>query len=593
MDTTAKQIILKQLVNDMTDETETIQPENIDIQQINAITMDSMHSLITRDKNYYIRYGGNINTGNYIEVYTMDSFNSGEPLYTFNVPQANGEPIQPYVLKQATDGRFYGLALRRDSIQMNLHEIFVIFNNFIQDGFLQLNKYYTEQAMGITLPAGEMFTDIIKKGDEGIYYISTKRTINRFEINILEGNKNDISVVNYDWQLTGGEQTQLNIVGDTLVFTQLAIDEESYSYEYMRAMIDITKEEMPAEINGTNLYYVSFPSSQYVKGAINEPFRAVIPWLNSSGKLLVTTIEIDGTTIMRQNTTRTFNNNTNLYVYMKDNYVTCTDNTNIYLFYFNRQGQLNNLIEFDSAAFSGKFDIPQIIIQFNLVYIIGTSTGSQQKITIIKNLYSPGITTAGPYYTKEFAKPTYINIYSNKLIFSRNVISSAVVGNQINTTFIVPNYMLNENNIKRINVFGKTKYLLNVYNQPVNKNQFESLYYNYIYLINVMDNTNGLNIFNKNGSNTIAESLGANVNISGKVANAKLTKAKITYKNYDTEIIPLNIPETSSTSVTFSYSVSGNITSIAYISEDERTTYATIRQELTGTHTITQTIRIE
>ena len=74
---------------------------------------------------------------------------------------------------------------------------------------------------------------------------------------------------------------------------------------------------------------------------------------------------------------------------------------------------------------------------------------------------------------------------------------------------------------------------------------------------------------------------------------SRLSKAKVTYEDSTTEIINLNIPTVEGDSVTFSFEVTGNVTKIEYLSQDGTTVYATFRTNLTGTNTITQTIRVE
>ena len=211
----------------------------------------------------------------------------------------------------------------------------------------------------------------------------------------------------------------------------------------------------------------------------------------------------------------------------------------------------------------------------------------------IKNIYSPNVTSE-PYFDYDFCLPYYMNLYSNSndntsLIFSRDATARFYSGNQITSTFIVPNYLLNDGNIEKASVYGKTNYLLNNKVEDFEKNKFESLYFNFIYNLNVIDNTNGLNTLNQIGSNKIANGLWKTFDNY----DLRLTKARITYEDLSTEIINLNIPTVTGNSVTFNFEVTGNITKIEYLSNDESVVYATFRTNLTGTNTITQTIRVE
>lgn len=258
------------------------------------------------------------------------------------------------------------------------------------------------------------------------------------------------------------------------------------------------------------------------------------------------------------------------------------------------------LIRFAKISFSGSsggINELKVLKQFNSVYLIGTIVGNissdPQKIVLVKTIYSPNVTSES-YFDYDFCLPYYMNLYSNSndntsLIFSRDATARFYSGNQITSTFIVPNYLLNDGNIKKASVYGKTNYLLNNKVEDFEKNKFESLYFNFIYNLNVIDNTNGLNTLNQIGSNKVANGLWKTF----ENYDLRLTKARITHEDLSTEIINLNIPTVTGNSVTFNYNVNGNITKIEYLSNDESVVYATFRTNLTGTNTITQTIRVE
>lgn len=258
------------------------------------------------------------------------------------------------------------------------------------------------------------------------------------------------------------------------------------------------------------------------------------------------------------------------------------------------------LIRFAKIPFSGSsggINELKLLKQFNSVYLIGTIVGNissdPQKIVLVKTIYSPNVTSE-PYFDYDFCLPYYMNLYSNSndntsLIFSRDATARFYSGNQITSTFILPNYLLNDGNIEKASVYGKTNYLLNSKVEDFDKNKFESLYFNFIYNLNVIDNTNGLNTLNQIGSNKVANGLWKTFDNY----DLRLTKARITYEDLSTEIINLNIPTVTGNSVTFNFEVTGNITKIEYLSNDESVVYATFRTNLTGTNTITQTIRVE
>lgn len=595
MEALVQEKILSSFVNEVSAESLTIQPINVDIKTIATNTMRWYKTMTTNDKNYFIKYGGYPRTGYYnaIEVYSVNSLDNNQAVYVFDSLQIDNHTFYIRDMKQAEDGRFYAIGYYADvqGTSAETYYYLIIFNNFIQDGYCQINKYYVDSDMGLS---NKTFREVAKVPNAGVYFIHTANNeLIKFEINILEGNKTSTADIVDNTIITSGTyETQLNVFKDKLIFTRL-YESENYEYEYLKAVIDVN-EDLPTTIALNQIYDAGFSSTQYVAGAKNNSFQAVIPWLSSSKKINFTTVDINGVVRTRQNINRIFNDNTNLYAYLTENYASITDNNNIYLMYFDENAGLSGLTEFYSGTFSGNYSNTQTLKQNNIINLIGTAaTGSQQSIVSIKNIYSPNVTSE-TYFDYDFCLPYYMNLYSNSndnksLIFSRDATARFYSGNQITSTFIVPNYLLNDGNIEKASVYGKTNYLLNSKVEDFEKNKFESLYFNFIYNLNVIDNTNGLNTLNQIGSNKVANGLWKTFDNY----DLRLTKARITYEDLSTEIINLNIPTVTGNSVTFNFEVTGNITKIEYLSNDESVVYATFRTNLTGTNTITQTIRVE
>ena len=595
MEALVQEKILSSFVNEVSVESETIKPINVNIKTINVTRMVQIKTMVTNDGDYFIRYGGFPKSGNYnaIEVYSVNSLDNNQAVYVFDGLQIDNHSFYIRDMKQAEDGRFYAIGYYADvqGTSAERYYYLIIFNNFIQDGYCQINKYYVDSDMGLS---NKTFGEVAKVPNAGIYFIHTDNNeLIKFEINILEGNKTSIATIVDGGTITEGMfQPQLNVFKDKLIHTRLW-ETDDYKYEYTKAVIDVN-EDLPSTITLNRIYYTTLTSNQYVAGATNNSFQAVIPWLSSSKKINFTTVDINGVARTRQNNNRIFNDNTNLYAYLTENYASITDNNNIYLMYFDESAGLSGLTEFYSCTFNGHYSNTQILKQNNMVNLIGTATkGTQQSIVLIKNIYSPN-TTSQPYFKYDFCLPYYMNLYSNSndntsLIFSKDATARFYSGNQITNTFIVPNYLLNDGNIEKASVYGKTNYLLNSKIEDFKKNKFESLYFNFIYNLNVIDNTNGLNTLNRIGSNKVANGLWKTFDNY----DLRLTKARITYEDLSTEIINLNIPTVTGNSVTFNFEVTGNITKIEYLSNDESVVYATFRTNLTGTNIITQTVRIQ
>ena len=588
MEALVQEKILSQFVNTLTPQTSIVQPINVNINDINISKMIFFKTMKTNDGNFFIRYGGYPVAGSYnaIEVYSVSSLDNNQPVYSFNNIKIEGNDIYIENLKQDSDGRFYGVGYYMIENEGTYYYL-IIFNNFIQDGYLRINKYYTASSMNLPNTA-RVFQNVAKVDGTGIYYILSLGKIIKFEINILEGNT--VSLIDIEDNVSADltiYQPQFNIFKDKLIFTRLWQSADYLKNEVKKGIIDVNDSEVET-ITLKTIYTLNLNASEFVSGKKNKPFEVVIPYL-SNGYINFVRIDLNGNTKIVSNSDRYFANNNNLYAYLEEDYATVTDNSNIYLFY----NKNNSLIEFYNGNFSKNFGDTQILKQYNISTLIGiSSNGNDQSIVEIKNIYSPDITST-PYYNKDFAIPYYLILYSNSndntsLIFSRNAISKVSVGNQIMTTFNVPHFLLNYGSINRVSVYGKTNYLLNTNISNYSKNRFESLYFNFIYNLNVIDNTNGLNELNQNGSNRLANSFW---NTFDNI-NAQLTKARVTYEDLTTEIINLSIAQVTGTSITFSYQISGNVIKIEYLSNDEKTVYATLRKKLTGTNTITQTVRV-
>lgn len=595
METLVKEKILEQFVNEIPRESATIQPINVDIKSTDVTRMTNINTMKTNDGNYFIRYGGFVTSSSYnaIEVYSVDSLDNNAAIHVFDNLQIDNHTFFIQKMKQSEDGRFYAVAQYYDGSTSTNY--LIIFNNFIQDGYCQINKYYTGSNIGTS---DSYFYDVTKAKDAGVYFILTESHVIRFEINILEGNKTNIATIVNGGDITEGSyQPQLNVLGDNLIFTKLwEVDvtpsgQPPYTkYEYTKAVININ-EDFPNTITLNQVYTTNVQSDIFIDGALNQPFEAIIPFLISGFNPGFVRIRLDGTRVNAVDRGTQILNKSNPYFYIKEDFAALSNNGQLYLFYFKEDK--TQMYNFYTTSFTKYFSQYEVIRQYDMITLIGLAAlGTQQSIVSIKNIYSPN-TTSLPYYTEIFCLPAYMNLYSDSndntsLIFSRDATARFYSGNQVTSTFIVPNYLLNDGNIEKASIYGKTNYLLNYTIKDYEKNRFESLYFNFIYNLNVIDNTNGLNSLNQTGSNRIADTLWK----SFIPKLSRLSKARITYKDLSTEIINLNLVSLIGGTATFNYQVSGNIVKIEYLSEDKRTVYSTYRGQITGNHTITQVVKI-
>lgn len=596
METLVKEKILEQFVKEIPRESATIQPINVDIKSTNVSMMTNINTMKTNDGNYFIRYGGFPLDGAYnaIEVYSVNSLDNNEAVYVFDDLEIDGHTVYIVEMKQAEDGRFYGIGEYLVP-NVNSYSYLIIFNNFIQDGYCKINKYYTETNMGANLG---LFQNVAKAPDAGIYFITAVNKLIRFEINILEGNKTSVATIVDGGDVTDGSyQPQLNVLGDKLIFTKLwnvdvtPSDYPAYTkYEYTKAVVNIN-EELPNTITLNQVYTTNIQTDGFIDGTVNQPFEAIIPYLISGFIPSFVRVRLDGTIVTVIDWDTQIFPLSDPYFYIQEDFAALSNNGQLYLFYFKEDK--TKMYNFYTTTFSKYFEQYEVLRQYDMLTLIGlASLGTQQSIVSIKNIYSPN-TTSLPYYTDIFCLPAYMNLYSDSndntsLIFSRDATARFYSGNQVTSTFIVPNYLLNDGNIEKASVYGKTNYLLNDTINDYEKNRFESLYFNFIYSLNVIDNTNGLNTLNQTGSNRIADTLWE----SYIPMFSRLSKARITYEDLSTEIIQLNLVSLIGGTATFNYQVNGNITKIEYLSEDEKTVYSTYRGQITGAHTITQVVKI-
>lgn len=589
MEAIVREKILSQFVNDLTPETSIIRPINVDFTSLNVERMIQYETMITNDKNYFIRYGGYLSAGNYnaIEVYSINSMENNTALYVFDNIVVDNKKIQLTDLKQDSDGRFYGVGRYFDG--SNNYTYMVIFNNFIQDGVLKVNKYYSSNQIGVSLSNSEYFRKIAKKDDSGIYFISTNNKLIKFEINILEGNTTSIANIVYGGSLTDYYiKSQLNVLGEDVILTFL-IGTDDYRYEYTKSIIDVY-EELPQSVTLQSIYTRTLNANTYIGGGDISEYNITFPYINLNQLgFKIDVVDLNGN--VNTLTAVTSIQLAGSFIYLRDMYAILATDTIIEVYYANYQD--HTLIPFYRVNISNGISGARIINQYNISAIFGVSGGVDSKVSCIKNIYSPNVTSS-PYYNETFCLPYYLNVYSDSsndksLLFSRDATARFFSGNQITSTFILPNYLLNDGNMKMANVYGKTNYLLNSEIKDFEKNRFESLYFKFIYNLNVIDNTNGLNVLNQNGSNRAGSLFWERFDNP----QAYLAKARITYDDLSTEIIDLNIPIISELIATYNFQVTGNVIKIEYLSNDESTVYATFRTNLTGTNTITQTVRIQ
>lgn len=568
--------------------TETIQPQNI---KRNIINIDPdvlyFNSLITNDQNYFIRYYGRRDGGNTsIEVYNTKSLDDGESLYKFTNISVSGNNLVLIDLEQDEDGRFYGIGYKYGADTEYYY--LLLFNNFIQEGELKIRKAYSRTTIGI--PNNSFNRVIKKKGSADYYLASGTNQIIHFKIDVTASNTTEIYNITQSGTTSGTVNSKLYIIDNLLILMQIWTT--TTTKECKKLVIDTAQNKQE---NYTNeVVYTLTDDTVYSMSGTIENYKFKLPLsVNNHTQMSFIEIDLNGNYQQYTYNDETFDNSLFLHstVSFANNYIVLNFIWNkIILFYFDG----TNLIKFyeaDDEEYT--FDYSQVAnfknYNIDCVMCIG---GYDGKMIYFKNIFSEGYSST-PYFNNNFMIPQYLNLYANandltSLIYSRDVSDRFVTGNQLTATFNIPNYMLNDETLKREIINTQTN--LQIENDTTNysKNRFENLYITYMYGITVNDNTNGNNLINQEGSNRISNSIWKTLDYQA----SPLSKARITYENQTQEIINIGTPTLNGNIATYNFNIEGNIIKIEYMSNDENTIYATYRCDLTGSNTITQTIEV-
>lgn len=182
---------------------------------------------------------------------------------------------------------------------------------------------------------------------------------------------------------------------------------------------------------------------------------------------------------------------------------------------------------------------------------------------------------------------------NNKMIFARNLYNKVINANTTISTLNIPNTNLNDVTIYNQSLIGETNYVLMNNQESITKNIYENLNINFYTTLRMINNNDPNNqIFNQVGSNRINSSVSSVKDYN----NAKATKIRINYSDNTTKIVSIEFyPIRNYYYTKFSIYIDKLISSIDFISNDEETTYNTIRPNfIVGKYyTINQSVRID
>lgn len=184
---------------------------------------------------------------------------------------------------------------------------------------------------------------------------------------------------------------------------------------------------------------------------------------------------------------------------------------------------------------------------------------------------------------------------NGKIIFARNLYNKVINGNTTESVLQVPNIYLNNDTINTQKLLSQTNSTLNIEVNQMNKNIYESVYFNFFNTI-TMSNQNDPNneIINTTGASKL------NISISGNNNDYQNTKIGIIRINYNDntyrDITSFGLTQNNSKSYTISFTlyVNKEINTIQFMSNDGMMVYqeATPTLELGKYYNITQDVKI-
>lgn len=271
--------------------------------------------------------------------------------------------------------------------------------------------------------------------------------------------------------------------------------------------------------------------------------------------------------------------NGELYIQYCDNVDIVNETANYYVQRY--KGTWAPILVKENAKFAAaqrSFYVSQTfnILKLNIIPInLRRATWYMEQITEIYNLLNYN---GEDYENYNSLIAKYGNIYSdNKIIFSRNLHNLSITNNYTVASIEVPNTYLNDITFDIKELVGETNTTLISDSNPVSKNIYEVLYFNYINTLNVKDNENEIQL-------DTSKYVNSNINIGTKTNhdNTKCTKLEIVYQDSTNKIFPIGWVSTDSTHkyTEFTIYVDKPISRLELISNDQTTTYITIEQEL-------------
>lgn len=247
-----------------------------------------------------------------------------------------------------------------------------------------------------------------------------------------------------------------------------------------------------------------------------------------------------------------------------------------------------------------EFNIIDITNMYNLFKVNAVVNSFDAGTSLLFNtniIYNPNNFNGEAYSNTNAIDPKQIWLYdeNGNIIFARNLYNKTLYNNVMEATLEVPNTMLNDITISTQKLISETNYIMNENEGDITKNIYETLYINFFNTI-LIQNQNTIDyVDNIIGSTRLNRS----ISDTNDYDEAKITKFRINYQNgtsYVKNIISSTITN-GIADIQFQLTPISDILNIEIISNDEETTYQTIREftnyEIGKTYILSQKCYVE
>lgn len=290
-------------------------------------------------------------------------------------------------------------------------------------------------------------------------------------------------------------------------------------------------------------------------------------------------------------------NNNNLYVEFNDN----IDSINITAdYYFQRlENQLWSPIKISEQQYF-TYDRRALYVNnnYNLLnwfsYVLNPQP-QYWKIYNIKENYNSSNYNGEPYINTNALIPNSAEIYSNEnLVFARNLYNKTINNNTTVSTVEIPNTYLNGIDLTSKNLLSETKLDLIRDTNVTQKNIYETMFLNFINVLQVADRNNATQVLNQEASTYLNNA----INTDDSYDNAKLyNKVIINYQDGSSKESSYSLENTTETStiIAFGLYIDKLINNVEIVSNDKTITYQTIdlsTLELNKNYSIKQKLEV-